>query len=178
MPIVSTCPVCGGSDCPTMIDGIDEELRVSDIGSSRAKLSHGCIRRCRSCGFAFRQFRPTEKELALLYREADIQIYEREKANRARTAIRHRDLVQRQHPAPGRLLDVGCASGQFLKAMIDAGWEGWGVEPSTAEFRIAEETLGGRAILQNTILQDARFDELFNVVTFWDVLEHMTEPGA
>lgn len=160
-----------------MIEGVDEELRAGDIGSSRARMSHGRILRCRKCQFAFRRYRPGEDELAPLYRDADVKVYERESANRGRTALRHRNLVLRQHPAPGSILDVGCASGQFLKSMAEAGWRVSGVEPSKAEFRLAQAALGGAAHLQNTTLSDAEFSGQFDVVTFWDVLEHMPDPA-
>ena len=176
MPIVSSCPVCGGWECPLLLDGAEEALTAAGIGPSRAKPSHGRILRCRACGFAFRQFRPAGEDLARLYREADSAVYEREARNRTRTAERHARMVRRRHAAPGAILDVGCASGQFLKAMADAGWETWGVEPSAAEFRLAQETLGTRAVLRNSTLQDAGFSRRFTVITLWDVLEHVTEP--
>lgn len=176
MPVATACPVCGGADCPVIIEGVDEELRAADIGSSRARLSHGSILRCRKCQFAFRRYRPGGDELARLYREADIEVYERERGNRARTALRHRQLVLREHPEPGSVLDVGCASGQFLRSMAEVGWLVSGVEPSTAEFRLARAALPAAAHLQNTTLKDAAFCAQFDVITFWDVLEHMPEP--
>jgi 2-polyprenyl-3-methyl-5-hydroxy-6-metoxy-1,4-benzoquinol methylase len=178
MPIVSTCPVCGGGRSFVHIDGDDEELTLAGVGSSRTKLSHGRILRCRDCRFAFRRFRPSGSELAALYRDADVRIYEDELPYRARTALTYRRIVTRSFRTPGSILDVGCASGLFLKAMADAGWDVYGVEPSVEQFRLARETLGSRGTVVNTTLERAGFDRRFDAVTFWDVLEHMPEPVA
>jgi SAM-dependent methyltransferase len=175
MPLASQCPVCASQRLALHIDGVDEELTLASVGSSRTKLSHGRILRCGDCNFAFRPFRPTEDELAQLYTNADVTAYERELPYRVRTALTYRRMVSRHFPTPGSILDIGCASGFFLKAMADAGWKVYGIEPSEAQFQMARETLGPDTFLLNTTLQQAQLTCRFDAITFWDVLEHMSE---
>jgi SAM-dependent methyltransferase len=75
----------------------------------------------------------------------------------------------------GRLLDVGCATGIFLDGMRRLGWHVAGVEPSSsavayARVRFDLDIFAGR-------LEDAHYPAAsFDVVTLWDVLEHVHEP--
>ena len=109
LPEVIPCCICGAGDAQVYLDGEEEDLTTSNIGSSRTRLSCGRILRCRRCRFGFRRLRPTDQQLALLYTEADARVYEREIHGRIRTAVRHAKLVERYRNAPGRLLDIGCA---------------------------------------------------------------------
>ena len=56
------------------------------------------------------------------------------------------------------------------------GWDAWGVEPSTW----ASEQARGRGLHVVTgTLSDAKVPEnYFDVVTLWDVVEHLTDPAA
>jgi SAM-dependent methyltransferase len=170
------CPVCGASDSTLYLDGDDSEIALQSIGSSRTLLSHGRILRCSSCGLAYRSYRPKGEELARLYREADDRTYEAEMPNRWRTAERHRRIVERYVPTKGSLLDVGCASGAFLRVMQDNGWRIQGVEPSESQCYRASKVLGESAPIQQCILETASLEDPFDLVTLWDVLEHVTEP--
>src|SRR5690606_37243357 len=53
-----------------------------------------------------------------------------------------RRLVERYHPTPGRLLDVGCATGEFLVEMRDHGWTVAGIELTPAAAAIAHDAYG------------------------------------
>jgi SAM-dependent methyltransferase len=77
----------------------------------------------------------------------------------------------------GRLLDMGCGLGFFLKAMSACQqWEAHGCEISPAAVRYARETLG----LQNVMvgrLQDVNLQQhSFDIITMWDVLDHILNP--
>jgi SAM-dependent methyltransferase len=170
------CPVCASPQTELYLDGDDNEISLLSVGSSRTLLSHGKILRCKSCGLAYRSFRPQNEQLASLYRAADDSRYEAELPNRWRTAKRHQKIVETHVPGKGSLLDVGCASGAFLRVMRDAGWDGQGVEPSESQFLRATKLLGGSSHIQQSVLQDALLEGDFALVTLWDVLEHVTEP--
>jgi 2-polyprenyl-3-methyl-5-hydroxy-6-metoxy-1,4-benzoquinol methylase len=59
------------------------------------------------------------------------RVYESELRGRKRTARKHLQIVH-QHMRPGRLLDIGCASGLFLVQAMQAGWNVSGIEPNEA----------------------------------------------
>jgi SAM-dependent methyltransferase len=171
------CPVCDSFDSTLYLDGEDAIVPES-VGSSRSKLSHGRILKCRNCGLCFRSFRPTPAQLADLYRAADDQVYEAETANRVKTAERHRKRISRYLQPPGTVLDIGSASGAFLRLMVDAGWNAYGIEPSSSQCAKARRVLGSEAVIQECVLEEAVLPCKFDVVTLWDVLEHVTEPVA
>lgn len=99
--------------------------------------------------------------------------------NRARARM-HQDFFDRFVAGrSGRLLDMGCGLGFFLKRLSGyQGWEACGCEISAAAVRYARETLG----LENVMC--ARLEEApwprasFNLITLWDVIDHVARPDA
>src|ERR1700723_2695383 len=93
LPETIPCPLCGDTGTAVYLDGDDRPLSVSNIGSSRTPISFGRILRCPKCTFGFRRFRPTQDQLASLYRDADDRVYDAEREGRARVAHRHARLA-------------------------------------------------------------------------------------
>lgn len=76
----------------------------------------------------------------------------------------------------GRILDVGCGSGFFLRALDPARWERFGVETGGKAVSLARKAIGKQNVFEGTLL-DAQLDaSSFDVVTFWSSLEHSNEP--
>jgi 2-polyprenyl-3-methyl-5-hydroxy-6-metoxy-1,4-benzoquinol methylase len=76
---------------------------------------------------------------------------------------------------PGRILDVGCANGDFLKVARDRGWQVLGADPSVARAQVEAEGIQ----LVGTTVHDAAVEAgSLDAITFWDVLEHVTDPVA
>lgn len=174
----SSCIICRSPDLTVYLDDHKEELEPDGFGSSRRAISHGKILRCLKCGFGFRQIRASERQLAELYQRMDPGIYEAEASGRARTAARHLGIVRR-YSSPGRILDVGCASGLFLSQAQKAGWRVVGLEPSEALFQKAEAALKGSGEVYCMTLEQADLRPAsFDAVTLWDVLEHVADPLA
>jgi SAM-dependent methyltransferase len=99
-----------------------------------------------------------------------------EAALRANFARRLRRLGA---PGPGaRLLDLGPAFGYAVDEARRAGFRAVGLEISRAAAARAARTLGAGGVVvgdaQRTPFAAARFD----VVTIWDVLEHLPDPHA
>jgi len=78
----------------------------------------------------------------------------------------------------GRILDVGCGSGFFLRALDAKTWDRFGVELSSAAAGAAGRALGSGHVLSGTLTQSTWADSSFDVVTFWSALEHTNEPRA
>ncbi|MBT9175634.1 MAG: Malonyl-(acyl-carrier protein) O-methyltransferase [candidate division WS2 bacterium] len=75
----------------------------------------------------------------------------------------------------GRLLDVGCSTGEFLVKMRNLGWEVFGVDIDKNAIKIARDhnRLG---VFEGT-LEQARFsDNTFDAVTMSHVIEHIADP--
>lgn len=76
----------------------------------------------------------------------------------------------------GRLLDIGCGSGEFLNRMKDFGWQVWGVEIS----KEAADRGNKRGInIYCGELGGADFpDNFFDVVVLSQSMEHVYSPGS
>ena len=86
---------------------------------------------------------------------------------------RKADLAQ--HKRCGCLLDLGCSSGSFLESMHSESWKLYGIEMSPECARAAETRCGAQVFVGNIL--DAPFpSEMFDVITCFDVLEHLFEP--
>ena len=81
--------------------------------------------------------------------------------------------IARYAEPPGRLLDVGCAVGSFLQIVkADGQWQCQGVEISEYAANLAAKRLG-IDVFAGTLKAADYPDESFDVVTMWDILEHM-----
>jgi 2-polyprenyl-3-methyl-5-hydroxy-6-metoxy-1,4-benzoquinol methylase len=81
----------------------------------------------------------------------------------------------RKYIMRGRLLDIGCSAGFFLNVARDHNWETHGLEISQDTAAIAKE----RYHLKVTVgtPEESTFpSHYFDVVTMWDVLEHVEDP--
>lgn len=78
----------------------------------------------------------------------------------------------------GRLLEVGCGSGEFLDAASEQGFEVKGIEISEHAVATANTRLGPSTVqcgvIESAALEPAEFD----VVAFSDVIEHVRDPHA
>lgn len=74
----------------------------------------------------------------------------------------------------GRLLDVGCGSGEFLLAMASAGWTADGVEPDPEAAAAARNA--GLLVLTGE-LGSVSVDGDYDVIRFWHSLEHIPDPA-
>jgi 2-polyprenyl-3-methyl-5-hydroxy-6-metoxy-1,4-benzoquinol methylase len=81
-------------------------------------------------------------------------------------------------PAGGELLDIGCGTGNFLAAARDRGYGVTGIELDRNAARFAKERLGLQRVFPLTIAEfgEQRAGERFDVVTFFEVLEHQAAP--
>ena len=87
-------------------------------------------------------------------------------------------LCDPKAPKSGRLLDLGCGVGNFLAAARDAGFDVAGIEMNQNAVRFAHQHYGLRDV---TASRPGEFlaahpGEKFDVVTFFEVLEHQAEP--
>jgi SAM-dependent methyltransferase len=76
----------------------------------------------------------------------------------------------------GRILDVGCGSGFFLRALDPSRWERFGVELGAGAVEASRRALGADRIVQGTLHDAAYPDAEFDVVTLWSALEHTNQP--
>ena len=76
--------------------------------------------------------------------------------------------------APGRMLEVGCASGAYLDYMAKKGWDVQGIEFSDEYAQLARDV--GYKVHGGPLETAPNPDELFDLIVGWMVLEHLHEP--
>lgn len=106
--------------------------------------------------------------------------YAREAALYLRTYEKRMALVQRWLPAQARILDVGCAAGYFLRVAQRHGHDVHGVELSPAIAGEAVAALGADRVhvgtLDEAIAAKGHRPGTFDLITMWDVVEHIPDP--
>ena len=78
--------------------------------------------------------------------------------------------IREQKDQPGKLLDVGAGTGDFLVRAEKKGWTISGVEPSREARELASKK--GIHLTENTASLPS---ESFDVITLWHVLEHIPD---
>jgi 2-polyprenyl-3-methyl-5-hydroxy-6-metoxy-1,4-benzoquinol methylase len=165
----------------------------SDVAALRFTEGPYRVLDCESCGLTYLSPRRTaERLLAEVYDEAywsSAAPRERGYGDYRAAADLYRRSFQRRwrelaprFPAslerePYRLLDVGCAAGYFLDVVAAAGWEVRGVEPSAPIAAEARRRHGVDAVHVGTLEQLPAWGS-FDLITLWDVLEHVPDPVA
>ena len=85
-------------------------------------------------------------------------------------------LIERFSQRKGNLLDVGCGAGFFLNYASSKGWNVNGIDLLDEYIQFAKEKL----MIENVrclSLEEAQFAEhFFDVVTLWDLIEHLPKP--
>lgn len=168
---VDFCPLCGSSQRAVSAHGHDRLHGVP---------GHFPVVRCGDCGGYYLAERPID--LVPYYPPNTYAAYTSQMPRFSHAPGRSRGLSQRkrlitlQRPAGGRLLDVGCGSGDFLAVMkLTPGWHVTGLEPNAAAVRYARETR--RLDVQTGILPQPGWpDATFDVITMWHVVEHVPTP--
>jgi 2-polyprenyl-3-methyl-5-hydroxy-6-metoxy-1,4-benzoquinol methylase len=85
------------------------------------------------------------------------------------------DFILKKRTQPGRLLDIGCGDGNFARHMAQRGWDVTGLDPALSKGTV-EQVDNGRLSLQSHGLVELPAGQLFDVITLWDVVEHVEKP--
>ncbi len=86
-------------------------------------------------------------------------------------AIKNKIALINKEQTKGKLLDVGCGTGDFLFAAKNNGWDITGIEPNEKARTIAN-VKNNNSVLDNTELNKLK-ENSFDVITLWHVLEHL-----
>ncbi|HEX5870810.1 MAG TPA: class I SAM-dependent methyltransferase [Longimicrobium sp.] len=167
METADVCPACGES---TIRDLVHLTMPLDRGGQLPARIAE-----CRHCTHRFLPLTPEElRRVEEVY--DDTYAGFREDPFFART-IRGEiagTLLPRV-PAPARVLDVGCGAGEFMRAAADAGYQVEGIDLSEAAAELCRSRgLNARSGDFLTLPLDGGYD----LITMWDVVEHLREPAA
>ena len=133
------------------------------------------VHRCQDCGAVFLSPQPDADSIRLIYDDHYHEHWDDAVGDmKCQTFGAYLDVLPSGHVA-GRLLDVGCATGFFLELAETLGWSASGVELSHAAADKARQRFGDRVV--HGTLESAQFDDnSFDLVTLFDVIEHIPSP--
>jgi 2-polyprenyl-3-methyl-5-hydroxy-6-metoxy-1,4-benzoquinol methylase len=171
MELLKNCPVCGS-------DSFDQFLSGKDYFLSDEKFE---IVMCSKCGFRFTNPRPKAEDLGKYYESSDyISHSDTRKGLFAwvyqsvrKYTLRRKLVLIRKFQQRGKLLDIGCATGQFLNFMAQHGWETTGIEPDDKTRARAISEYGLNVLPEESL--NSFSDSSFDIITMWHVLEHVSE---
>jgi len=172
------CNLCGADDADvvypsTLKQGGDwRAFRCTHSGYG----THPPIVKCRRCGLVYTDPRPDGHDILETYEAVEDPLYIEEREGRVLTFEHHLKPLERlTGPPKGRpLLDVGAYTGVFVEIATQHGWHAWGLEPSS--WAVAEARSRGLTMVQGTLDSAELAEGRFDVVTMWDVIEHLTDP--
>lgn len=179
-----TCNLCDADDTTLVYPSTlpDGALDTPDPGSLACTNSrygvHPPIVRCRRCGLMYANPRREASVLLNGYDHVVDETYVKEREGRVLTFRRHLQPIEKLvgSGTGKRLLDVGCHIGIFLEIAAERGWDAWGVEPSF--WSVSQARDRGLKVTHGTLRQAAFDSDFFDVVTLWDVIEHLPDPRA
>ena len=141
---------------------------------------------CPECGFVYVYPKPEATELKALYGETYFRNdqssvvgysdYISDEVNIRRTARRRIKALSRYIPS-GKLLDVGCAMGFFLDEAKTLGWQVSGIDVSGFGVNYARSHFG-LDVFHGELTELAVAEASFDLITMWDVIEHVSDPSA
>jgi SAM-dependent methyltransferase len=136
------------------------------------RLERAQLERCSSCGHAVTRSAPpavTHDDYGATLRARET--YDREYLEaRMLSYARGLDAIDL---GAGKLLDYGANYGHFVAFALARDWDAWGYEPGKGPRELAVN--GADSRLFGDLAQASRYGP-FDVVTFWDVLEHLAFP--
>lgn len=151
---VLSCPACGAS-CPR---------------------STGFITFCSVCEHRWLITSDEERDAAVkaMY-TADYKGYRHDPKFIATATQATATLLAKRVPPPARVLDVGCGAGAFMAVARDLGYEIEGIDISEASAEICRSR-GLNARAGDFLTED--YSEKFDLITMWDVVEHLRDPAS
>ncbi len=160
------CPLCGRTE-------VFDFLSAPDRFHLRQKQYN--LLRCSFCWSVWLANPPRPEEMGFHYSEdyhkAIVVGAEHTGAKRWQ---RHRTIIAR-YKQRGTILDIGCSSGSFLASMNNAQWKVYGIEMDGLTAEKARLNSGAEVFVGDVM--DAPFQtNSFDVITCFDVLEHMYQP--
>lgn len=167
------CPLCQGKDFSPLF--IKDRMNVVQ---------------CRKCGLIFTNPQPDQKELTAHYDRSYYYSPKKDVNDRSRyfdynqrylggkEKKRFKNIFEKLskiYPDKGKLLDVGAATGFFVKEAIKKGWKAEGVEISKWACDWGKKNL--KVKLLNGDLKSQKLpSESYDCVTMLDFLEHVKNP--
>ena len=163
------CLVCHS----TKVKLLFPSVFVTATKKGNPPVNAGDYYRCLDCGVMFKDLDSLPMALSEYYKGVDSNYFGGLNASKRRKEQKMMHGLIFAKIKQGTILDIGCGMGDFLST-FDSTWEKWGVEPSENTRKSLESFQIKTQICE---FLDAKLPEnYFDVVTMFDVAEHLTDP--
>ena len=167
-PGSSACPQCGSSDLRNFAANAHDET-----GGAKIRV-HVCV----DCDFAWQWPWRRTTETSQKYFETEYQSAAEgsyfDTGRRQGIAAQQFDYVRSRVDRMSTLLDIGGGDGAFVDVVAAAGVGATGVDPAMP----AHRARNGNPNLICGFVDELPAAQKFDVVTMWDVIEHLEDPLA
>ena len=165
MLIKVNCNLCGGNNFKVL-----RSVIISPLGGKSELV------KCNECGLVYINPRYDEEEEKRFYASEYFENGRIESWREERAKIfKHGLNIIEARKKNGRLLDIGCGMGMFLKIAKDNGWNVFGIDISKSAIEYARRIFD-LEITEST-LKDANFSGgYFDVVTAWNTIDQLNDP--
>lgn len=133
--------------------------------------------RCEDCGLTLINPRPLYDQVQQVYDQAYSTFYVNKAPSKRRRSRRTVNRLRRYAPS-GRWLDVGCSAGFIVEAAQTAGYEAHGIDVEPWGIEFARDTLKLPHVRQGFLEQQDWPDGHFDVITCFEVIEHVPDLNA
>lgn len=155
------CPVCGGENFKPLFEKAGEPFV-----------------RCAGCSLVLINPRPRFEALEHTYDAHYSRGYIDKAEKKLARCRRWVARIRRRLGHCGNWLDVGCSAGFVMAAAEAAGFAAWGVELEPAAVEFGRIELGLERIVCGTFEAQAYPSAFFDVVSMYDVIEHVPDLNA
>jgi 2-polyprenyl-3-methyl-5-hydroxy-6-metoxy-1,4-benzoquinol methylase len=135
--------------------------------------------RCDECSLQFVGDDLADERIERLYAQESLADYfvALEERHEHKFAPRLREFASAGIAPGSRILDVGCGSGEFPALAAAAGYEAVGIDVSGPSIRVARELHPAADFRVGDAAELAKVEPAsFDVVSLWDVIEHVMRP--
>lgn len=175
------CNLCGSRDAqlifPSTLTSATPDAKDFRCTSASYGI-HPPIVRCRVCNLMYANPRWESGLVLENYNVVEDPTYVEEREGRVLTFQRNLKPFEKliaQNSQTRKLLDVGCHIGVMVELAKEHGWDAWGVEPS--KWAAEQAQARGLNVINQTLAGANLPDNAFDIVTMWDVIEHLTDPA-
>lgn len=169
------CPVCKSSEIKI--------LRPNEVNSRKISFTYKFsketkktfqVNRCKNCSHVFCY--PLPKNIYKNYKDVVDKVYLKYSESRKQSS---EEILKKlkKYKNSGRILDIGCATGDFLLVAKEAGYKVEGLELSKWSSKLAEKK--GIKVYRDTLkILSKKYPHRYDLITMWGVIEHFEYPSS
>lgn len=171
-----SCNLCGQNNYDLLFETRRRSKERFLFSATSQETSETQIVKCKNCGLVYVNPQPEKRKMVSSYINTEDKNYVSDGIQRAASFKESLKKIKR-FQKNGRVLDVGCAAGYFVHEAQMAGFEAMGLEPNKYLVNWGRKNLK-ISITNSPFEKMTRQNKQFDVITFWDVLEHLSDPAA